>query len=507
MTDKQSSFLSLRARIGAVTIGMLLAAGVLTYVFNIRAETQIQNAIDEHIRALISAIDVAQSSLNSEEYLNDLIKNRKTDQFSRYNLEMSVADASYTIKDSSNADLIGSKINVPKKPLSNTATIVPEDLRELQAQNGGHLSHTFIFPVDTTGGRYYIVIKMSTLELSRTIQRTSTTRLALILGVLVFGGASALLLTWRFTRPITQLSRAAKRIASGELAFEVVVGRHDEVGELAQTFNEMIRDLSEKRVLEDRLNTAERSAVIGRLASGIAHEIRNPLNFINLSIDHVASRFQPSNNSDREQFSKLLNAVKGEVGRLNLLVNDFLNYGRPSKLSPKTVSLGTLVGEVVKLVENKALDQGIDVKVASQCHSDEIRADAEQLKSCFSNIIINAIQAMPNGGTLRISIENTDTGVQVSIHDTGLGIAADKLDQIFEPYYSTKETGIGLGLAITKRVIELHQGSIRVESKLGAGTKFVIVLPNTLKTGDLKGISSYLPNKPNVGSSTKGSES
>lgn len=493
MTHTLSSFFSLRARIGAVTTGMLLVAGVLTYIFNIRAEAQIQSAIDEHIRALISAIDVAQSSLNSEEYLNDLIKNRKTDQFRRFNLEMSIADASYTIKDSSNDNLIGTKIDVPKKPQSNVATIVPEDLRDELVQNEGHVTHTFIFPVDTTGGRYYIVIKMSTQELSRTIQHTSTNRLLLILGVLVLGGATGLMLTWRFTRPITELSRAAKRVADGELAFEVPVHRRDEVGELAQMFNEMIRDLSEKRVLEERLNTAERSAVIGRLASGIAHEIRNPLNFINLSIDHVASHYQPADPTDQAQYAKLLGAVKREVGRLNLLVNDFLNYGRPSKLSPKSVGLANLIEEVVKIVENKARDQGIDLMVVNQSCSDEIRADAEQLKSCFSNIIINAIQAMPNGGSLRVVIEDSENGVQISIQDTGAGIPADKLDQIFEAYYSTKETGIGLGLAITRRVVELHQGSIRVESKVGVGTKFVVALPNTLKTGDLKGISSFLP--------------
>ncbi len=236
--------------------------------------------------------------------------------------------------------------------------------------------------------------------------------------------------------------------------------------------------------LEDKLRRAERSAVVGRLAAGIAHEIRNPLNFMNLSIDHLQSRFiaPPRSNHEaesiRHEAANILGLIKDEIGRLNRLVSDFLSYGRPAKLKFKEIKARALVEEVIGLVRTHAEQQGVQITLTAPSNDDaQLEADPEQIKTCFSNLIINAVQAMPDGGALHITVNNHDTALTFEFQDTGHGIDADPMEQIFEPYYSTKETGIGLGLPLTKKLIEDHGGAIKVTSELDKGTTFTITLP------------------------------
>jgi signal transduction histidine kinase len=293
-----------------------------------------------------------------------------------------------------------------------------------------------------------------------------------------------LVLVWRFTRPIHQLSEAAERVASGDLDFRVDIHRRDEMGQLATTFNEMIGGLKAKSELEERLNTAERAAVIGRLASAVAHEIRNPLNFINLSIDHVRSKYAPEGERDRERFDRLLGSIKEEIARLNRLVNDVLNFGRPANLNNRAFDLRATVDPVLALVRAQADQQGIEIETQLPEKPVMVAADAEKLKSCFSNIVINAIQAMPDGGLLSIDMREDAERVVVRFVDTGPGIPEDALDRVFEPYYSTKDTGTGLGLAVTRKIVDEHGGQIRVESTPGDGTTFEVELPRQVAAAD-----------------------
>jgi signal transduction histidine kinase len=257
----------------------------------------------------------------------------------------------------------------------------------------------------------------------------------------------------------------------------VEVNRRDEVGQLATTFNEMIDGLKYKRELEEKLNQTERAAAIGRLTQSVAHEIRNPLNVINLSIDHVGTRYAPDDEPRRSQLNRILSTIKDEVERLKRLVNDLLNYGRPARLAVENVDINKLFEETMALIRPQADEQGVQVTVEEGGVAVEVRGDPERLKSCLSNIAINALQAMPNGGQLSARIAKSDGLVEVSISDTGVGISEEALSKIFEPYFSTKQTGFGLGLAVTKAIIEEHQGSIAVASEQGVGTTFTVTLP------------------------------
>jgi signal transduction histidine kinase len=239
----------------------------------------------------------------------------------------------------------------------------------------------------------------------------------------------------------------------------------------------MIAGLKSKRELEEKLNNAERQAAIGRLTQAVAHEIRNPLNVINLSIDHVSTKYAPEDEKRREQFSRILSSIRDEVARLKRLLSDLLNYGRPPRLAMETVDLSKLVDETIELIRPQAEDQGVEVSVEKDGLTADVRGDRERLKSCFSNIAINALQAMPGGGRLRLHIAQVNSVVEVTMNDTGVGISEDALGKVFEPYFSTKQAGFGLGLAVTKAVVEEHQGSIEVRSQPQLGTTFIVRLP------------------------------
>jgi signal transduction histidine kinase len=291
------------------------------------------------------------------------------------------------------------------------------------------------------------------------------------------------LLVWRFTRPITDLSVAARRVAEGDLNVRVPGDdRTDEMGQLAARFNEMTAELEKSKELEDQLRQAEKSAVVGRLGSAIAHEIRNPLNYINLTLDHLRAKFPPPDDSDLAMFRKLIGQIKTEVARINQQISDFLNYSRPASVELQEVTARQLVENSLRIVEGQAEENNIKIAVIEHENVPPVFGDPEYLRSVFNNLFINAIQAMGNeGGNLTIKIERdaADDCVKFEITDTGNGIPAENLSKIFEPYFSTKETGTGLGLAIVQKIVDVHNGTIEVKSEEGKGTKFTVRLPKS----------------------------
>jgi signal transduction histidine kinase len=354
--------------------------------------------------------------------------------------------------------------------------------------NRGYTEKSYWYSTDTANkGLYWIVITTNQGNILKQVadtsnalatenQRLSNLRQWLTTGLLVVALVIAVIIGWQFTRPIQELASAARRVADSQLDFRVNIFRNDEVGQLAETFNEMIDGLKHKRELEEKLNQAERSAVIGRLTQSVAHEIRNPLNVINLSIDLVRNKFAPEDEKRRNQFTRLLSSIKDEIVRLNRMVSDLLNYGRPANLAVQKFDMRDLVDETLALVRPQADDQGVEIKVDEDETPAEVNGDREKLKSCLSNIAINALQAMPAGGSLSASVHKMNGDVEVVISDTGIGISRENLDKIFAPYFSTKQTGFGLGLAVTKKIIEEHQGSVDVQSEVGLGTTFTVKL-------------------------------
>jgi signal transduction histidine kinase len=487
-------FLSFRARLIALWSFFLVLTTILVFAVDRQVEKRIKSDVDQQNKQVKDAvnngfedfavaINLAQQSLNQESYLYQNLPAVPP------NIEhIIVADENGVVKDSTLKEMVEPEpqhVVVPKEP---EGVWQAGDPVEGEVKLHGGAIRAYYLPITTAKGLYWIIIvvqqgsilnkidEASSLLATKT-QQWSDLQIAATTALLLISLALVVYFVGRFTHPINQLAAAARRVAGGDMNFKVHIDRLDEVGQLTYTFNEMIADLKSKHELEEKLNQAERVAVIGRLTQGVAHEIRNPLNVINLSIDHVNTKFPPEDEIKRKQFSSILSSIKDEIARLNRMVTDLLNYGRPANLALQTVDVVELVQETVALIQAQADEQGVNISVDRDAEPARVNGDAERLKSCMSNIAINALQAMPSGGSLKASIHRSNGFVEISISDSGVGISEESIGKVFEPYFSTKQSGFGLGLAVTKKIVEEHHGHINVKSNVSRGTTFTLTLP------------------------------
>jgi signal transduction histidine kinase len=373
-------------------------------------------------------------------------------------------------------------VRLPKLVDAGEATAGFKRLRpsiEVTAQPVSGEARTFAIPLQTSRGLNYIVVVLGTSPIGDGSFRETVRPLLPTFVILLVSMAGAAVLVWRFTRPLNELSRGAQRVAGGDFSFRVPgAARRDEVGRLAATFNEMVAQLGRMRELETQVQQAEQSAVIGRLASAIAHEIRNPLNYINLTLDHLRTSLAPNDPQKRALVEKLTLQLKAEVGRINTRITEFLKFTRPASLELQPLDLRQTLRDALSMVEMQAAESGVETRFEEDGRVPPVVGDREALRSLFTNLIINGMHAMEGrGGSLTVSLSAENGLARVRVRDTGVGIDAEDLPKIFEPYFSTKETGTGLGLAIVKKAVDEHDGSVRVESKPGEGTTFTVELP------------------------------
>jgi signal transduction histidine kinase len=317
------------------------------------------------------------------------------------------------------------------------------------------------------------------------LRRMYMTRLIWTIVTMLAGMFAVVYLAFRFTKPVDELAAGAKQVAQGNLYVTLPETGTGEMGRLARTFNQMVERLRENRKLEERLNEAEKLSLLGRFASTVAHEVRNSLNFINLSIDQIRAKHVTSDQRAARELQRNLVNIKDEVSRLNRLVNDFLAAGRQSPPQLAPCDLWETLRQAIAVAEKQAQQQNVTIAAELPPEHPPVRADAAQLKTCFLNVLTNAIQAMPRGGEIRVTASvvplNGNAGaVELRFADTGNGIPPELREKIFAPFYSTKPTGFGLGLAITRKIVEDHGGSIHVADSSGpaqTGTVMVIELP------------------------------
>ncbi len=234
------------------------------------------------------------------------------------------------------------------------------------------------------------------------------------------------------------------------------------------------RHLREVRALEADRERGERLATVGNMAAGVAHELRNPLNAVSMGMQRLRAEFDPA---PREEYLRMVDLVQGEVRRLNAIVEEFLSLARPMVLEHEPIIAATLLDEVLALVDGEARGAGIAIERATPAGLPVLHADRDRLKQVLLNLVLNAIQAMPSGGTLELGVEAGAGTMTVTVADTGSGIAPELLPKVFEPYVTTKAKGLGLGLAIARRIIEAHGGTIEAESEPGQRTRFRFTLP------------------------------
>jgi signal transduction histidine kinase len=246
------------------------------------------------------------------------------------------------------------------------------------------------------------------------------------------------------------------------------------------------RHLAERRRLEAAVAHEQRLSALGNLAAGVAHEIRNPLNAISIGLQRLRLEFAPAAPEAGKDYTRLARIIEAEVARLNAIVEQFLTLARPLRLTLADEPLAPVLAEVLTLLSSQAAAQGVRLAEDGRLADARVRLDRRQLIHALMNILLNALQAMPKGGTLgvraevaAISGDGADAGTiaRITIADSGPGIAPEHLDRVFEPYFTTKENGTGLGLALTRRIILEHHGSIRAETVPDGGAHFIIDLP------------------------------
>lgn len=246
----------------------------------------------------------------------------------------------------------------------------------------------------------------------------------------------------------------------------------------------IIEDISEIKKLENQVRRADKLSAVGELASGVAHEIRNPLGIIK-TISQTINEDIKDNNIEEEEIKEGIGIIIHEIDRANSVIKGLLDFAKPSVCQIKIQSIDKLLKDIV-LITNKYAKQQ-NVKINYTCKEDKnILIDGEKLKQAFVNIIFNSVHAMQSGGNLNINLCIQKDWVKISFEDEGIGIPKNKLEKIFEPFYTTKDIGTGLGLSITHRIIEEHKGYINVESEIGKGTKLDIYIPSNHQEGDEK---------------------
>jgi signal transduction histidine kinase len=468
---------SLRTQLQLMMLGLLVLSVGSLFVLHMNSERALLGRISAYTEELSTAIQVAQeqpaSGLDPQRAVHAYAEKLRR----RGVRDVSIADASQeVVQASTNPRNVGRKLARRRGPAEYV-------IRGVLGEEGSpsDVTSNLTVPIVVGDRRVgYVVITRILDDFSSLSQSALATRIAATLAVFSLGMLLSLFLASAVSRPVQALHSAAERVAQGDLAARVRPAGSDELRTLAHSFNEMVERLAESRELAERLRVAEKRAAMGRFASALAHEIRNPLNSISLAIDHVRTRLSPESESKRAEFEPLMATLKSELTRLNRLVGDFLSSGQPARLEPRACDVGAVVRETAALVEHKARDQAVALELDVAPDLPSTSADPELLKTCLLNVVLNAFEAMPGGGRLRLHAraEGPPEAQVLSVvaSDTGVGLSKEAAAHAFEPYFSTKTEGVGLGLALVRRIVEGHGGEVALSSS-GAGTQVTMRLP------------------------------
>jgi nitrogen fixation/metabolism regulation signal transduction histidine kinase len=320
-----------------------------------------------------------------------------------------------------------------------------------------------------------LAVGVSQADLVRTLE--SLLRLlgaAALIGLLVAVGV-ALVFATRISRPVRALAHAAQRVAKGDLAVRLPAGPNDEVGELMSAFNAMTVDLSGSR---ERLVRGERQAAWSQVARRLAHEIKNPLTPIQLSIED-AERARARGEADFDEvLARASRTIKAEVRTLRDLVREFSEFAQSREPRPEPLDLREVIDHALDLY----VPSSVTVERDYAKDAARIEADRDLLARAFGNLVKNACEAMEGRGTLKVETRSFDGTIEVAIADTGPGVSPDDRERIFTPYFTTKAEGTGLGLALVRRIVEDHGGTLELDAGT-AGARFVVRLPARASRG------------------------
>lgn len=507
------------------TIGVLiiLGSGISWYVL-IRAErlTLTENAIKHlsfHSQLIKKAIRYSMLTFQREaiqQTVNDISASENI-------IGMRIFDSRGKIYYSSRVDELGKMVDRtsptcivchsdPQRP---SITLISKDQWTIYASRHGYRILTYIEPIYNEPSCYtaschahlpeqrvlgiletdFSLAHVDSLIFGRVIAITAYATIFAIITFLIF----YFIMQAFVLKPVSALSNAMRKASNGDLSQSIPVSSKDEMGLLASTFNLMIKELEaarqkmskwteelekevakktqELRNSQEKLIQAEKLASLGRLTADVAHEIRNPLT----SIGGFAKRLCKIASTEKER--EYADTIRCEVGRLENILKDLIAFSREARFHLERHNVEGFIRDTMVIYEDICREQNITVGIKVEEQTPEILIDREQAMRSLANLITNAIDAMPDGGSLTISsgleIINNANFVYITVTDTGVGISDERLPFIFEPFYSTKEIGrgTGLGLSIARKVMEEHGGFIRAESTLGKGSTFGLYFP------------------------------
>ncbi|HXX58085.1 MAG TPA: ATP-binding protein, partial [Thermodesulfovibrionales bacterium] len=323
------------------------------------------------------------------------------------------------------------------------------------------------------------MIKFSNMRLGEktetSIRKISHTKLVIFslvgLGPL-FALVLAIIFLQGFTKPVNAILDATRVLKSGNLDHRIE-GLKDEFGEVAASFNDMAFSLNEQM---HKMQRAEQMTLVGEMAASIAHEVKNPLTGIKIALQMLSE-----NKGLSQTESEIVNASFSQIKRVEALIREVLDFARPKEPEYSLASINGLIEKTVSFIEAVSVQSknNSDVKVLKTLSTDipDVLIDPMQMQQAIMNVVLNAYDAMPHGGLLTIKTARYDGSCAMTVTDTGTGIDEKNLQKLFKPFHTTKQKGTGLGLPITKGIVERHGGTITVESKTGQGTTVTITLP------------------------------
>jgi hypothetical protein len=297
-------------------------------------------------------------------------------------------------------------------------------------------------------------------------------------GAVIICAVSMFVLAYLVQRPMVELQEKMGQVIEGNLDVEVGFSRrNDEIGDLGRNFNHMMQQLRESRKEIERLHRtqmsrAEHLATLGELATSLAHEIRNPLAGIAGVIEIIGRDLPPTSPA-----RAVVKDVRLEIGRISRTLTELLETARPRRPEIRRSNLNTTVEHAVMLARQQVLSRPIKIDLQKSPDLPDVAHDSDQIHQVLLNLLLNAVQAIDGSGFVRVEIGSRDNCACVLVSDTGRGIAAQNLPNIFRPFYTTKGNGTGLGLSLAQRIVEEHHGRIDVTSVVGTGSQFTVLLP------------------------------
>ena len=271
------------------------------------------------------------------------------------------------------------------------------------------------------------------------------------------------------TEPIIDLVGFTEQVAEGNLDDQCEIKTQDEIGDLALAFNQMTRNLQQSR---DKLIQAERLATAGKMSASFAHEIRNPLSSMRMLSQLLMQK--PEMSAEQRQS---LQYILEEIERIDNIVKGLMDFARPTTLNLAEQPLVPALQAVLSLMEANLTHHQIRLVLEFAPDLPDLQFDSDKIKQAFMNVVLNAMEAMPQGGTLSVTTFKLEDGISIKVTDTGVGIPEADIEHLFEPFFSRKDKGTGLGLANVKRILEEHGGTVEIENALNEGATVSMWLP------------------------------